>query len=118
MLGARIAMLRRQQGMSQKELGARLGVSPSTIGMYEQDRREPDCAALVSLAEIFGVSTDFLLTGNVRAAEDLHALGAVWQSARASLDGTLMLRGADGKERPFGEAELALLLAALVGGTD
>ena len=118
MLGARIALLRKQSGMSQKELAARLKISPSTVGMYEQCRREPDCAVLVRLSEIFQVSTDFLLTGNVRAAEDLHALGALWQGAKASLDGTLMLRAADGTERPFGEAELALLLAALIGGAD
>ena len=50
MLGARIALLRRQRGMSQKELAARLGVSPSAVGMYEQGRREPDCAGLLKLA--------------------------------------------------------------------
>ena len=111
MLGARIALLRRQRGMSQKELAARLGVSPSAVGMYEQGRREPDCAGLLKLAEIFGVSVDLLLGGGAAAPEDARAV-------RALLDGTLVLRAADGTERPLGEAELAVLLAALLGQTD
>lgn len=115
MLGARIAALRRQRKMSQKELAVRLGVSPSAIGMYEQGRREPDCAGLAALAQALGVSADYLLTGRAAAPEELAALRAVWESARAALDGTLMLRFEDGRERPFGEAELALLLAAVLG---
>lgn len=117
MLGARIALLRRQRGMSQKELAARLGVSPSAVGMYEQGRREPDCAGLLKLAEIFGVSVDLLL-GGAAAPEDARAVRPLWDAARALLDGTLVLRAADGTERPFGEAELAALLAALLGQTD
>ena len=116
MLGARIALLRRQRGMSQKELAARLGVSPSAVGMYEQGRREPDCAGLLKLAEIFGVSVDLLL--GAAAPEDARAVRPLWDAARALLDGTLVLRAADGTERPFGEAELAVLLAALLGQTD
>ena len=105
MLGARIALLRRQRGMSQKELAARLGVSPSAVGMYEQGRREPDCAGLLKLAEIFGVSVDLLLGGGVAAPEAARAVRPLWDAA-------------DGTERPFGEAELAALLAALLGQTD
>lgn len=117
MLGARIALLRRQRGMSQKELAARLGVSPSAVGMYEQGRREPDCAGLLRLAEIFGVSVDLLL-GGAAAPEDARAVRPLWDAARALLDGTLVLRAADGTERPLDEAELAVLLAALLGQTD
>ena len=40
MLGARIAALRRDAGWSQAELGKRLQVSASAVGMYEQGRRE------------------------------------------------------------------------------
>lgn len=118
MLGARIALLRRQSGMSQKELAVRMGVSPSAVGMYEQGRREPDCTGLMKLAAIFGVSVDFLLSGEAHTPQDTHAVAALWASAKPMLDGTLFLRSADGSERPFGEAELAALLAALLGGTD
>ncbi len=69
MLGARIAALRRQAGQSQAELAHCLGVSASAVGMYEQGRREPSGATLVALAEYFGVSTDYLLTGKSDAME-------------------------------------------------
>ena len=74
MLGPRIAALRREAGLSQAELAARLKISPSAIGMYEQGRREPAVQTLVALAREFHVSTDFLLTGELRsepAAADL-----------------------------------------------
>ena len=63
MLGARIAALRRDKGLSQTELARRLGVSPSAVGRYEQGRREPAAALIVALAREFEVSTDYLLTG-------------------------------------------------------
>ena len=78
MLGMRISALRRQKNWSQKELAERMGVRPSTIGMYEQGRREPDCAGLVRLAELFGVTTDYLLTGTAADGRDDAALRALW----------------------------------------
>ena len=69
MLGARIAILRRNIGMSQGELARQLQVSPSAIGMYEQGRREPSAEILVAMARIFGVTVDYLLTGLPSIAE-------------------------------------------------
>ena len=69
MLGARIALLRRQAGLSQRALAAALRVSPSAVGMYEQERRVPSTALLVEMARLFGVSTDFLLTGRAKISD-------------------------------------------------
>ena len=73
MLGARIALLRKQTGLSQRSLAAALKVSPSAVGMYEQDRRTPSTELLIEMARLFDVSTDFLLTGRSRAVG--NALG-------------------------------------------
>ena len=73
MLGARIAALRIQAGMSQAELGKRLSVSPSAVGMYEQGRREPSMDRIVALSKIFGVTTDYLLTGQLLTPGDRRA---------------------------------------------
>ena len=67
MLGQRIALLRRRAKLSQRELAAALQVSPSAVGMYEQGRRIPAAELLVAMAALFGVSTDYLLTGVDRA---------------------------------------------------
>lgn len=53
--------LREQKQLTQSELSKLLGISPSTIGMYEQGRREPDNETLKKIAVLFGVSTDYLL---------------------------------------------------------
>lgn len=115
MFGARLSMLRRGAGMSQQELAGRLGVSPSTVGMYEQSRREPPCETVVALAKIFHVSTDFLLTGRAAGSDERQTLRACVGSLLENAGGTLVFRQAGGKERPFGEEDLALLLAVILG---
>ena len=70
MMGVRIAMLRKSIGMSQAELAHQLHISPSTLGSYEQGRREPSCAMLVSLSKVLHVSLDYLLTGHLYHADD------------------------------------------------
>ena len=62
-MGNRIAWLRIKKGLTQEALGKKLGLSASAIGMYEQGRREPSISILISLANEFGVTTDYLLTG-------------------------------------------------------
>jgi len=69
MLGSRIAALRREAGLSQRELAVALSVSTSAIGMYEQGRREPSVDRLIALSRLFGVSTDYLLTGQVYGSQ-------------------------------------------------
>ena len=73
MLGERIALLRRSQGMSQQALARAISVSPSAVGMYEQGRREPPIDRIIALARLFGVSTDYLLTGLPHSQADLRA---------------------------------------------
>ena len=114
MLGARIALLRQRLGLRQQELANRLGVSTSAVGMYEQGRREPPCALICELAALFGVSTAFLLTGQVRARDE-STLQAARETLEAQLSGKLVLRDAAGHERPFGEEDLAALFAVLLG---
>ena len=61
MLGNRIKMLREEKGLKQEELAKMMSVSPSTIGMYEINKREPNNELILKLADYFNVSTDYLL---------------------------------------------------------
>lgn len=70
MLGKRIAETRQKQGWSQAELAERLHISPSTVGMYEQGRREPPIDVLIAMSEEFGVTIDYLITGKVCTLTD------------------------------------------------
>lgn len=105
MLGPRIAALRRSANISQAELARRLKISPSAIGMYEQGRREPALNILVQMAEEFGVTTDYLLTG--KPGDELTRL---LMERVAAVDKRLEGR----KERPFSKEELTVLLAAML----
>lgn len=53
--------LRKERGITQKKLGEYLGVSRSTVAMWESGKNEPDGEMLVKIAEYFDVSTDYLL---------------------------------------------------------
>ena len=61
MLGERIKKLREEKNLKQEELAKILSVSPSTIGMYEINKREPNNELILRLADFFSVSTDYLL---------------------------------------------------------
>ena len=115
MLGARIAALRLRAGMSQAELAGRLAVSPSAVGMYEQGRREPSMDRIVALSRIFGVTTDFLLTGQLVAPGDRLAMERIVEAVREKADREIRLRRADGTVTKLTARELAIACAAVLG---
>ena len=57
-----IINLRTSQNMTQAELGAKLNYSDKTISKWERGEAIPDAYVLTQLAEMFGVSVDYLLT--------------------------------------------------------
>ena len=57
----RLKALRVELGLTQKELGNRLGVSMVSIRHWEAGTKNPSMPAIVALAETFGVTTDYLL---------------------------------------------------------
>lgn len=61
--------LRKAKGLTLKELGELVGVAESTISQYETEKREPDFETLLKFGEIFDVSVDYLLRGDVYADE-------------------------------------------------
>lgn len=54
--------LRKEHKLSMKELGKILGLSESTISLYEAGKREPDIKTLIKIADYFNVSVDVLLS--------------------------------------------------------
>ena len=70
MLKKQIESLRIKKGWSQAELARRLHLSPSTVGMYEQGRREPPIDILVAMSEEFGVTIDYLVTNRICTLTD------------------------------------------------
>ncbi len=59
--GKRLKQLRKQSGLTQKQLAKKLWVTKATISNYELYERSPSPEILIHLSEIFHVSTDYLL---------------------------------------------------------
>lgn len=60
-----ITYYRKRDGLSQRELAKKIGVSPSTIGMYESGKRFPTHEIEEALADVFNVSLN-----NLRGYDD------------------------------------------------
>lgn len=63
-LGQTISYLRERRSLSQSALAKELNVGTSTLGMWETDKRKPNPDALITIADFFGVTTDYLLGHN------------------------------------------------------
>ncbi|SEH40959.1 DNA-binding transcriptional regulator, XRE-family HTH domain [Ruminococcus flavefaciens] len=64
-LHERIKKLRNEKGWSQEMLAERAYVSRQTVSNWETDKCYPDVRSLIILADIFGVSLDELIKGDV-----------------------------------------------------
>ena len=60
-ISEKIGALRHECGMSQDELAEKLDVSRQSVSKWESGKALPDSDKVLALAELFGVSTDFLL---------------------------------------------------------
>ena len=60
-MGERLKQLRLSKKMTQGTLAKKLGVSVSTVGMYERGQRNPDNEMLIKISKVFSVSVDVLL---------------------------------------------------------
>jgi transcriptional regulator with XRE-family HTH domain len=60
----RLKELRNKANLSQQELSKIIGISKSSINMYERGEREPGLETVGALADYFGVRTDYLLGKN------------------------------------------------------
>lgn len=60
----KIITLRKQRNLTQQDLAERLNVSNKTISRWETQESFPDIEMLKELADIFHVSTDYLLSDN------------------------------------------------------
>lgn len=57
----RVKELRKENGYTQKVMAEKLGTTNSAICDWEKGRSEPDLEMLKKIAELFSVSTDYLV---------------------------------------------------------
>ncbi|MDE7194160.1 MAG: helix-turn-helix domain-containing protein [Oscillospiraceae bacterium] len=58
---ARLKQLRKENGYSQKRLAEILGITQQAVCKYENLAVEPDIQTLIMLADLFGVTVDYLI---------------------------------------------------------
>lgn len=64
-LGSQIRMYRTKAGLSQEQLAEKIFVTRQTISNWENDRSYPDIRSLVLLGEVFQISLDQLIKGDL-----------------------------------------------------
>ena len=57
----RLRELRMENKMTQKQLAQKIGTTDDCIYFWEKGRSEPCIAEIIAIADLFGVSTDYLL---------------------------------------------------------
>lgn len=70
----KLKTLRKKNGWSQGQLGKKINVDSQCISKYEQGKSSPPAKVMVKIADVFGVSLDYLMKGagpnNTQALRD------------------------------------------------
>ena len=80
--GEKLQKLRQKAGLSQDALAERLDVSRQAVSRWERDETMPETEKVVALADLFGVTTDYLLRNQAEKPKEeksdmLSRLGAL-----------------------------------------
>lgn len=115
-IGKRIALLRKEKGLTQEELAQHMGISPQAVSKWENDQTCPDISALPKLSRLLGVTVDELLEGK----KELPAVRVLPPAERKDLKDMLLritVDSADG-DRVRVNLPIALLEVALEIGME
>lgn len=73
-LADKIINERKKNGWSQEELAEKLSVSRQSVSKWEGAQAVPDLQKVIQMADIFGVSTDYLLKDEIETTEEKNTL--------------------------------------------
>ena len=90
-LGKQIKKHRQEAHLSQDELANRIYVSRQTISNWENDKSYPDVNSLVLLSEIFQISLDNLIKGDIEVMKDVIQKEEIEKMNRYGKAYTIML---------------------------
>ncbi len=80
LIGAQISKFRKARGMTQEELGKRVGVSTQAVSRWECGGA-PDIALLPEIADTLGVATDALFGREDALPDDMEGMITKWAAA-------------------------------------
>ena len=73
-LADKIIEERKKNGWTQEDLAQKLGVSRQSVSKWESAGAIPDLKKIIQLADLFGVSTDYLLKDEVEKENDFDLI--------------------------------------------
>ncbi|MET3574545.1 helix-turn-helix domain-containing protein [Bhargavaea ullalensis] len=88
----RLKELRLQGGMSPEELAKRIGVAKSLIWTLENGKKQPTFFQLLLIADVFQVTTDFLLDRDVMSVDVPKSADRLISQYELCLDGEPLSR--------------------------
>lgn len=68
-ISERLKELRKKANMTQAMLSEQLNMADDTYGNYEREKSDPSIDTIVALAQIYNVTTDYILTGKEMDAD-------------------------------------------------
>ena len=120
-IGKFLAQLRREQGLTQEELGEQVGVTNKTVSRWETGSYMPPVEALLALSQLYGVSINELLSGQrlddaqFKEKAEENVAGILRQSAFSTQERLDFFKKKWKKEHRFSLVlELLALVAMLV----
>lgn len=70
----RLRQLRKDKHLTQAQVASRIGVTPSMVSSYETDIRLPSYDVMMRIADVFGVTVDYLLCRQEKRFVDISDL--------------------------------------------
>ena len=116
-IGKRIAMLRKEKGMTQEELSQKMEVSAQAVSKWENDQTCPDITSLPKLAKLLGVTVDELLSGKEETEPVVKVLAPEERKDVKEMMLRLVVDSCEGDHIKI-NIPMALVLAALEMGVD
>ena len=62
-IGENIRQIRQSLGLTQKQFGEKIGVSPNCVCKWENKNYEPEFQVLRKMKEVFGISYEEIIDG-------------------------------------------------------
>lgn len=109
-LGTRIKVMRLSRGLNQIDLAKLVGVSRSTVTMWETDQRRPGIEMLDALADVFNVPLSAILKDEKQQQED-DELYELREELRRNPEVRLLFSASRGAKKEHIKAAAAMLNA-------
>lgn len=96
--GIRLHSLRKQDNLTQLQLANALGVKKSTIGMWENGKREPDFETLEAIADYFNVTINTFFLDSTPLIDERRTPSPLDAALTKALDHALAVASDEDKQ--------------------